>query len=177
MPSPDGRPSDPGRFRSLMSHWATGVSVVTAHDGSADAGLTVNGLLSVSLAPPSLLVNLSNDTDTLPLIGRSGFFGASFLTAAQRSVSERFALTRPAEEKFRGIAVHRGPHGSLLVDGSLGALECRVVSQAAAYDHTLVVGEVVHQELGGESAPLVFYRSGYAEADGPDRLRLSPRRP
>jgi flavin reductase (DIM6/NTAB) family NADH-FMN oxidoreductase RutF len=159
-----------------MSQWATGVSVVTAHDADADAGLTVNGLLSVSLAPPSLLVSIANDTDTLPLIGRSGYFGASILTAAQRAVSERFARALPSVEKFGGIPIHRGPHGSPLVDGSLGTLECRVLSRTAVFDHTLVVGEVVHAESGPDAVPLVYYHSGYAEPDAPDRLRLVPRR-
>jgi flavin reductase (DIM6/NTAB) family NADH-FMN oxidoreductase RutF len=167
---------DAGRFRALMARWATGVSVVTAHDAGGDAGLTVNALLSVSLAPASLLVSLSHDADTLPVLERSGYFGVSFLTAAQRSWSERFALTLPAEEKFRGVGVHRGPHQSPLLDGTLGAAECRVVSRTPTYDHVLVVGEVVYEESGVDEAPLLYYRSAYGASDGPDRLHL-PRRP
>jgi flavin reductase (DIM6/NTAB) family NADH-FMN oxidoreductase RutF len=169
-------PVDAGRFRSLLARWATGVSVVTAHDEHGDAGLTVNALLSVSLAPPSILVSLSHDADTLPVLERSGYFGASFLTAAQRPLSERFALTLAAAEKFRGVGVHRGPNGTPLLDATLGAVECRVVSRTPAFDHVLVVGEVVHEETGADALPLVFFRSGYAEADGVDRLRL-PHRP
>jgi 3-hydroxy-9,10-secoandrosta-1,3,5(10)-triene-9,17-dione monooxygenase reductase component len=169
--------SDPARFRAVMGHWATGVSVVTSHDASGDAGLTVNALLSVSLSPPSVLVSLSTDADTLPVIERSGFFGASFLSAGQRSVSERFARTLPSVEKFAGLALHRGPHGSPLLDGTLAAVECRVVSRAPSHDHVLLVGDVVHEELGPEGSPLLYYRSGYADADGADRLRLPPRHP
>jgi 3-hydroxy-9,10-secoandrosta-1,3,5(10)-triene-9,17-dione monooxygenase reductase component len=165
-------PSDPARYRALMSRWATGVSVLTAHDEGGDAGLTVNALLSVSLAPPSLLVSISTDADTLPVIERSGHFGVSFLAADQRAVSERFALTLPAGEKFAGIAVHRGPHGSPLLDGALGALECQVVSRTPAYDHVLIVGDVVHDETGRDAPPLLFFRSAYAEAEGAERLRL-----
>jgi flavin reductase (DIM6/NTAB) family NADH-FMN oxidoreductase RutF len=160
-----------------MGRWATGVSVVTAHDGSRDAGLTVNALLSVSLAPPTLLVSLSTDADTLPVLERSGHFGVSFLTADQRAVSERFAQTLPSVEKFGGIPLHRGPHGSPLLDGVLGAAECRVVSRSPTADHVLIVGEVVHEETGPDAAPLLFFRSGYADADGPERLRLPRPRP
>jgi 4-hydroxyphenylacetate 3-hydroxylase, reductase component len=159
-----------------MGRWATGVSVLTAHHAGADAGLTVNALLSVSLGPPSLLVSLSSDADTLSVVERSGHFGVSFLSAEQRSLSERFAQTLPATEKFAGLAIHRGPHGSALLDGTLAALECRVVSRTPTYDHVLVVGEVVHEEMGPESPPLLFFRSGYATADGADTLRLAPRR-
>jgi flavin reductase (DIM6/NTAB) family NADH-FMN oxidoreductase RutF len=167
---------DPSAFRALMSRWATGVSVVTARHAERDAGLTVNALLSVALAPPALLVSLSNEVDTLPLISKSGHFGVSFLAAGQRSLSERFAQTLPSEEKFRGLALHRGPKGSPLLDGAIAAVECRVRSTTPMFDHTLVVGEAVHSEVATDGAPLLYYRSGYAEAEGPDRLRLTPRR-
>jgi 3-hydroxy-9,10-secoandrosta-1,3,5(10)-triene-9,17-dione monooxygenase reductase component len=172
-----GPGADGPRFRELMAHWATGVSVVTARARGADAGLTVNALLSVSLAPPSLLVSLTQDADTTPVIERSRAFAVNFLSADQRAVSERFAKTVPAPEKFRELPVHRGTTGAPLLDGTLGAAECRVVGWTPTYDHVLILGEVVRLEAGRDAPPLLFFRSGYAEAEGPDRLRLpDPRR-
>ncbi|MGD0249832.1 MAG: flavin reductase family protein [Thermoplasmata archaeon] len=169
-------PVDSTTFRRWMGRWATGVSVVTAREGDADAGLTVNALLSVSLAPPSLLISLTRDADTTPVIERSGRFAVNFLAAGQRSLSDRFARTDPATEKFRVLPVHRSPSGLALLEGTLGAVECRVVSKTPAFDHLLILGEVVHQELGREALPLIFFRSGYAEAEGTDTLRLPPSR-
>jgi flavin reductase (DIM6/NTAB) family NADH-FMN oxidoreductase RutF len=165
-------PVDRDAFRRLMGRWATGVSVVTAREGAHDAGLTVNALLSVSIAPPSVLVSLTRDVDSLPVIERSGRFGVSFLAADQRPLSARFADTVPAAEKFRDVPVHRSPHGIALLDGVLGALECQVVARTSAFDHELIVGEVEYQELGRDALPLLFYRSSYGEADGSDRLRI-----
>jgi len=172
-PAPSG--PDTGAFRTLMGRWSTGVSVVTSRDGGADAGLTVNAFLSVSLSPPSVLVSLTKDADTTPVIERTGLFAVSFLAADQRPLSERFARPVPAAEKFFGVSVHRGPNGLALLDGTLGAVECRVASSVPAYDHILLIGEVVHLEVGRETAPLLFYRSAYAEAEGPDRLHLGTR--
>ena len=172
-----GAPSPPDGFRRLMSRWTTGVSVVTAHDGAVDAGLTVNALLSVSLAPPAVLVSLMHDVDTLPVLVRSGRFGASLLAADQRSLSERFALPSAPARKFEGVPIHRAPHGSALLDGTLGGVECRVVSRTPAFDHILVMGEVEYQEVGRDALPLVFYRSGYGEADASGRIRLPSGRP
>jgi len=171
-------PSVPGpaAFRGLMARWATGVAVVTAREGSVDAGLTVNALLSVALAPPSLLISLTRDADTTPVIERTGTFAVNFLAADQRSVSERFALAIPAADKFRDLRLHRGTTGAPLLDGTLGAAECRVASWTPRYDHVLIVGEVVRQELGRDGAPLLFFRSGYAESSGPAELRLPPAR-
>jgi flavin reductase (DIM6/NTAB) family NADH-FMN oxidoreductase RutF len=164
-------------FRRLVARWATGVSVVTARDGDVEGGLTVNAFLSLSLNPPAVLVSLMQDVDTLPLIERSRRFAVNILAADQRSLSHRFAGTVPPAEKFRGVAVHRGPSGIPLLDGTLGALECRVASLTPTYDHVLTVGEVVGQELGRDAPPLVFFRSAYAEPDGADRLRLLSRGP
>ena len=164
-------------FRRVMARWATGVAVVTAHDGGTDGGLTVNAFLSVSLDPPTVLVSLMHDVDTLPILERSGWFGASFLAADQRDLSSRFARADPPATKFRDLPVHRGPHGSALLDHTLGAIECRVVSQSLAYDHVLVLGEVVYEEVGRDALPLVFYRSAYGDAEPPERLRLPPGHP
>ncbi len=168
---------DPARFRGVFARWATGVSVVTAHGPTGDAGLTVNALLSVSLDPPSVLVSLSNGADTLPVVDESRHFGVSFLSADQRDLSERFARAVPSAEKFPGVGLHRGPHGSPLLDGAIGALECRLATRTPAFDHTLLLGEVVHLESGPDRAPLVYFHSGYAIPDGPERLRLAPARP
>ncbi len=164
--------SESAAFRGLMARWATGVAVVTARDGPLDAGLTVNALLSVTLSPPSLLISLTQDADTTPVIQRSGTFAVNFLAADQRAVSERFARATSPVEKFRDLPLHRGTTGVALLDGTLGAAECRVAAWTPHVDHVLIVGEVVHQELGRDGPPLLFFRSGYAEPTGPDGLRL-----
>jgi flavin reductase (DIM6/NTAB) family NADH-FMN oxidoreductase RutF len=174
-PEPSRAAVEVATFRGLMARWATGVSVVTAHDGPLDAGLTVNAFLSVSLTPPSILVSLTEDADTTPVIERTGLFAVNLLAADQRPLSERFARPVPPAEKFTDLPVHRGRTGVALLDGTLGALECRMASRAPAYDHVLFVGEVVHSELGRDAPPLVFFRSAYAKAEAGDRLHLGSR--
>jgi flavin reductase (DIM6/NTAB) family NADH-FMN oxidoreductase RutF len=171
MPTPDRT-----LFRATMARWATGVSVVTTRDGEEDAGLTVNAFLSVSLHPPSVLVSLQDDVDTLPLLERSRAFAVNVLAADQQALSERFARTVPAAEKFRDLAFHRGTTGAAILDGTLGAIECRVLTVTPAFDHRLVLGEVVELEAGHDGLPLLFFRSGYAAAEPSDRLHLPPPR-
>ncbi|HXW66773.1 MAG TPA: flavin reductase family protein [Thermoplasmata archaeon] len=167
----------PARFRALMSRWATGVAVVTASGPGGDAGLTVNALTSIALDPPSLLVSLTRDADTLPVIEQSGRFAASFLSVEQRALSERFARTIPPREKFRDVPLRRAPGGSPLIDGSLGALECRVERRVPLFDHVLLIGIVEHAEAGADALPLLFFRSDYGAAVDAERLRLPPPRP
>jgi flavin reductase (DIM6/NTAB) family NADH-FMN oxidoreductase RutF len=48
-----------------------------------------------------------------------------------------------------------------LLVGALGWLECRLVDEVAAGDHTLFVGEVLSVELGEPAPPLVHIESKY----------------
>ncbi|MHB1435439.1 MAG: flavin reductase family protein [Thermoplasmata archaeon] len=163
---------DPSDFRRLMARWPTGVSVVTARSGERDGGMTVNALLSVTLEPPTLLVSLARDADTVPLLDASGAFAVSFLGARQRELSERFARRLDAEEKFRGVRIRRGVTGAALLEGALGWIECRRLRAIPLTDHLLYVGEVVAVQEGTDAPPLLFYRRSYAAAEGVDRLIL-----
>jgi 3-hydroxy-9,10-secoandrosta-1,3,5(10)-triene-9,17-dione monooxygenase reductase component len=165
-------PVERSAFRHAMARWATGVSVVTASADGVDVGLTVNSFLSVSLGPPSVLVSLMHDVDSLPYLERSRSFAVSILAYDQKEVSERFARAVPSSEKFRGLPVHRGATGAGLIDGALGWIECRLTSVIPLYDHRLVVGEVVGLEEGRDVSPLLFFRSGYATADSDGLIRL-----
>lgn len=165
-------PADPNGFRRLMARWATGVSVVTARDGGKDDGLTVNSFLSVSLTPPRVLISIMTDADAWSTIRRSSAFAVSVLSADQRAISERFAQHLPSNEKFAGIAFHRGVTGAALLDGALATFECDVSQEIDAGDHSLFLGRVVAANEGIDAPPLLFYRSGYAEAEPNDRVRL-----
>lgn len=159
-----------------MARWPTGVAVVTSRDARGDAGLTVNGLISVSLAPMRLLISLTEEADTTPVIRRSGIFAANFLAASQRALSERFAQTLPPAEKFAGVPLRRGVTGAPLLDGALAQIECQVRETTRGGDHVLFQGEVVGLHAGPDALPLVFYHSGYAEPAGDRGLTLAPPR-
>jgi|HubBroStandDraft_3_1064219.scaffolds.fasta_scaffold45757_2 flavin reductase (DIM6/NTAB) family NADH-FMN oxidoreductase RutF len=169
--------ADPAAFRRLMGRWATGVSVVTSREAERDFGLTVNAFLSVSIAPPTVLVSLGHEADSMPVIARTGRYAVNLLSHDQRPLSERFARTTPPETKFQGVGVHRGASGLALLDGALGALEVAVTRAVETGDHTLFLGTVERMETGGDASPLVFYHGQYAESAGPELLRLPKARP
>ena len=155
-----------------MARWPTGVSVVTTRDGERDFGLTVNAFLSVSIAPPSVLVSLGHEADSTEIVARSGRFAVSLLAHDQRALSERFARTGPPEAKFQGVPVHRSTSGMALLDGAVATFDAAVVKSLDTGDHTLFVGAVERMETGPEVAPLVFFRGQYAEPTGADLLKL-----
>ncbi|HEV2317669.1 MAG TPA: flavin reductase family protein [Thermoplasmata archaeon] len=159
-------------FRRLMGHWATGVSVVTASDGGEDHGLTVNAFLSVTLEPPTVLVSLTHDADTTPIVDRTRTFAVNLLAFDQKSLSQKFAEVIPHAAKFDGLEVTRGSTGAPLLTGTLGALEAEVDRHFDVADHRLFLGRIVAVHAGRDVAPLLFFRSRYASSDGSTRLTL-----
>jgi flavin reductase (DIM6/NTAB) family NADH-FMN oxidoreductase RutF len=165
-------PVDATAFRRWMGRWPTGVSVVTAREGERDFGLTVNAFLSVSLAPPTVLVSLGHEADSTDVVARTGRYAVNLLAAEQRGLSERFAKAIPPVEKFRGVPIHRGPSGLAWLDGAVGVLDATVTKALEVGDHTLFVGRVDRLELSADRPPLLFHRGQYAEPEGTDLLRL-----
>jgi flavin reductase (DIM6/NTAB) family NADH-FMN oxidoreductase RutF len=158
-------PVDPARFREWMARWATGVSVVTGRGPEGPVGLTVNAFLSVALRPPTILVSLTHDADSTPVIDRTGLYAVNLLAFDQRALSERFAQAEAPTAKFEGLAVRTGSLGLPLLPDTLGALEARVVRRLDVADHRLLIGEVVAIHPGRPVAPLLFYRRRYSEGD------------
>lgn len=165
-------------FRQLVARWATGVTVVTAIEAGRPHGLTVNAFLSIALEPPTVLVSLGREADTMPVVDRTGAFAVNFLAHDQRAISDRFAAVVPPDEKFAALEWAPGADGLPLLAGTLGSLSCEVVSKIDVADHRLFVAEVRSLRADREAPPLLFFRSQYAEpaADGATRLPSAPPR-
>jgi len=156
------------RFRSLMGHFTTGVTVVTTVEGSINYGMTVNAFCSVSLDPCLVLISLRRTSATCEVIRRIGTFAVNILKAEQRPLAERFARHElDPSQRFAGLSFETCVTGAPLFTDALAHLECRMVAEYPGSDHVLLIGEVVGLDYGGEASgaatsPLVFYRSAYA---------------
>ncbi len=153
-------PIDDAQFKAAMSHFVSGVTVVTTEHAGRPYGLTVASFASLSLHPPLVLVCIEKSVKSHDAIAMSGKFGVSILSQSQQDVSGRFASK--VEDKFAGMSMRHGVLGVPLVEGAICTLECRVESQLPGGDHSIFVGEVVEAQTG-EGAPLVYFRSGYRE--------------
>jgi 3-hydroxy-9,10-secoandrosta-1,3,5(10)-triene-9,17-dione monooxygenase reductase component len=150
----------PDLFRKVLSHFATGVTVVTARQVSGKPwGFTVNSFTSVSLTPPLVLFCVDHAAESLATMSQAEYFAVNFLAASQEAISRRFASRSP--DRFEGVDYREGPRGSPLLAGSLGFIECRKVDSRLYGDHTVIVGEVMDAKATGGD-PLLFYRSSYA---------------
>ena len=151
-------PVDDEHFKLAMSHFASGVSVVTTEHDGKPYGLTVASFASLSLHPPLVIVCIEKSVKSHDAIAASKKFGVSILASGQTDISNRFATK--LEDKFADVPTRRGELGIPLIEGALTAIECRVREQLPGGDHTIFVGEVVDVQVR-EGAPLVYFRSGY----------------
>ena len=151
---------DDATFKLAMSHFASGVTVVTTEHEGKQYGMTVASFASLSLHPPLVLVCIEKSVKTHDAIAAARKFGVSILAMDQAEISTHFASRR--DDKFAGVDVQRGPHGVPLIAGALTTLECRLHGQVPGGDHSIFIGEVTDVQTR-EGVPLVYFRSAYHE--------------
>lgn len=174
---PTADPALTAAFTESMARLASAVAVLTVRqaDGSP-CGLLVSSVCSYSVAPPSVLVAVSESARACPALAVGAVFGVHLLSGADTRAAELFA--RRGADKFAGTPWSW--------DGSVPRLTdvtsyLRCVSTAVFHhgDHAVVIGEVVRCAGGTqERDPLVHYRRRFgwrltaaatvATADGQD---------
>ena len=150
---------DESRFRQVVGHFATGVTIVTAVHGTEPAGLAVNSFTSVSLSPPLVGFCVVSTSRTWVRIREAGAFCVNVLADHQEGLCRAFASRRP--DKFAGVGWRPAPSGSPILEGILGWIDCTVEAHHPGGDHFIVVGRVRDLDIAQEGRPLVFYRGGY----------------
>jgi flavin reductase (DIM6/NTAB) family NADH-FMN oxidoreductase RutF len=155
---------DIATFRTVMSRFATGVTVVTTCTGTERLGITINAFCSVSLDPPLVLICVEHGSQVHDALIESGVFAVNFLSRDQESLSVCFA--GHSEERFSsfcGVTSHTIATGAPIFDDSLGFVDCRIVATYPGGDHTIILGQVEAQEAY-DGEPLLYYRSHYLAA-------------
>ncbi|MFF1921878.1 flavin reductase family protein [Streptomyces sp. NPDC058221] len=174
LPRPDLRavtdderlPVDPGEFRRVLGHFASGVTVVTAHDPddpAGPAGFACQSFASLSLDPPLVAFMVARTSTTWPRIARAGAFCVNILGAEQGALCRSFAVS--GADKFAGVAHTPAPAtGSPLLESVPAWVDCRIQAVHTGGDHLIVVGRV--EALGaaadeGGSGPLLFHQGAF----------------
>ncbi len=146
------------RFKEVLGHFATGVTVVTAMEEGVPVGFTCQAFSSLSLEPPMVVIAPAKSSTSWPRMVKAGAFCVNILHDDQEALARNFAVS--GADKFAGVGWRRGRGGTPVLDGVLAWVECRLASIHDAGDHELVTGQVL--DLGvGPGAPLLFYRGGF----------------
>jgi flavin reductase (DIM6/NTAB) family NADH-FMN oxidoreductase RutF len=149
---------DEARFRAVLGHFATGITVVTAIEEGGPVGFTCQAFSALSLDPPMVILAPARSSTSWPLIARAGAFCVNILEERQEALSRAFAAS--GGDKFAGVLWSPGVTGAPVLHGALAVVECRLGDIFDGGDHELVTGHVVATEIG-EGGPLLYYRSGF----------------
>src|SRR5947209_20514192 len=78
-------------FRRVLSHWASGIAVITTRCDGGIHGMTASSFCSLSLDPPLILVSIAKSARTHGFIAAQRAFGVHFLGEGQEAFSDRCA--------------------------------------------------------------------------------------
>ncbi len=155
----DGSSFDSAKYRQVLGHFPTGVTVITALADGQPAGMAVGSFASLSLEPAQILFCAASTSTTWPKIRQAGSFCVNILAEGQEDVCRVFASKAP--DKFAEIGWKRTGSGSPLIEGVLAYIDCQIDTVVASGDHDVVVGAVRELEVLHEGGPLLFFRGGY----------------
>jgi flavin reductase (DIM6/NTAB) family NADH-FMN oxidoreductase RutF len=145
-------------FREAISHFATGVTIVTTTFEGRPAGMTASAVCSLSLDPVLLLVCIDNRLTTHRAIDASRRFAINVLGEDGEELARRFA--RRAEDKFDGVSLREGADPPLLEE-AIAHFVCDLRERVPGGDHSIFIGEVVSCAAEPGRRPLLYYRSTF----------------
>lgn len=158
--------ADPLDLRPVMTHLASGVSVVSTRDVvGRDCALTITSLVSLSLNPPLVLVAVKREGFLHDALTVADGWAVTMLAADQVGLAEYTARHRyPGDtDDFSAYPHRRGRSSDSLyfVDG-VAAIECVPETLVDAGDHTVAVGRVVRiaDDCNGRE-PLLYHERAY----------------
>ena len=153
---------DKGSFRHAMSHFASGVTIMTTTAAGRMHGMTVSAFASQSLDPLLILVSVERSTTMHQLVMASRAFAINILDEHGEGTARFFAdNARLSGTEFKEGAYHKGVTGSPILEEATAYLEATLDRTLEAGDHTIMVGRVVALRVVRDAAPLIYFRSGY----------------
>jgi flavin reductase (DIM6/NTAB) family NADH-FMN oxidoreductase RutF len=155
----EGSTFDSAKFRQVLGHVPTGVTVITAMSDGKPVGTAIGSFTSLSLEPAQVLFCVGTGSSTWPKIHEHGSFCVNVLADDQEAVSRVFASK--AEDKFAEIGWKHSSNHNPLIDGVLASIDCTIADVVPSGDHFVVIGAVGNLEVHHEGSPLIFFRGGY----------------
>ncbi|MDD3758726.1 MAG: flavin reductase [Advenella sp.] len=158
-----GSPQEDSRaFRRCLSQFATGVTVMTACNGTDMAGMSVNSFAALSLEPPLVLWSIRKESGSLKIFQEARHYAVNILSDNQVDLSNLFS--KGDEDKFSKTGWFKGKLGAPLLRDVICTLECSLENTIDGGDHLILIGRVKHYTRYN-GTPLLFYQGRYGVAN------------
>lgn len=154
---------DPATFTRALSHFVTGLTIVTGVTPVGPVGMTCQAFCSVSLEPPLVLFCARNGSTTGQVIGELGAYSVNLLGKDQQWIAERMATIDVNGDRFKGIDWQPSDlTGCPVLAGAIAHIDCEVRDVHPAGDHSVYVGQVIGAVASeADVRPLTYYRGTY----------------
>ena len=152
---------DPMKYRQVLGHFPTGVTVITGIVDDQPVGFTIGSFMSVSLDPPLVGFLPMVSSDRWQTLRRSNGFCVNVLNCDQGDLCWTFAKSS-IEAPFEGVEWRPAPvTGSPIIEGGIAWMDCSFEKIVEAGDHDFVMGrieEFEHEHPDNDPLPLLFYK-------------------
>lgn len=147
-----------------MRHFAVGVTVITARDGDARAGLTATAVCSVTADPPRLVVFVNKNVMASEVILNSGALCVNVLAGEQEEVAKVFAgMIKEVygDARFQYGAWRELVTGAPSLDGALANFDCRVIKVFDESTHHAFLCEVLATCERNDGEALIYLNGAF----------------
>ena len=151
---------DPIEFRTVLSHFAAGVTVITTRDaGGQRLGFTATAFSSVSLDPPLVLFCVTAGGRCDAALKAEQGFAVNILGEDQTNLAVQFAR-RSTNDRFDGVALSSGVEDHPLLRGAIATLTCEHAGRIEAGDHVVHMGHALYG-TSTDNRPLLHFRGAF----------------
>lgn len=135
--------------------------IVTAGDERERGGLVATFVLPASIVPdmPRVVVGLSHQHFTQPIVERTGRFGLHLLDPSQTDLVWHFGLQSGRDvDKLADVNWHAAGSGAPFLSDALARLDCRVESRFSIGDRSLYLAEICSAEYPDDLRPMTLHQ-------------------
>ncbi|MEO0398699.1 MAG: flavin reductase family protein [Pseudomonadota bacterium] len=153
-------------FLEAMRGLASTVCVLTCRDEEGQCyGMTATSMTSLSLDPISVLACVNRESDFHKSITHSPHFCVNILSSAQAEQCRIFGSGRYRDERFLKDWSAEPATGAPMLIGAQSNLICSKDGGMRYGTHEIVIGRILDVHLADESAPLVWFNSGFLNTE------------
>ncbi len=150
-------------FQDAFGRVAAAVGIIGVCDEQGDLhGMTATAISSLSDEPPSLVVLLNQENQTLRMIRERGRFSVSYLSVGSEGLAHK--LSRPGQSKLIDPEQFDRPASWPMpaLRNATATMVCDLDDCIPQFTHRILVGRITHVRTGeGAANPLLYMQRGF----------------
>jgi len=137
-----------------------GIYIVSSKKDDKINGQIANTVFQITAEPPQMGISINKQNLTHEFIESSGVFSIAILSKnTPPKFIGQFGFRSGREiDKFKGVNYKSGITGApLILDNTIGNIECEVVNKIDCGTHTMFIGKIVNAEIINEDIEPLTY--------------------